>query len=129
MSPTERTRKALKEMGFTSQIVEKRVPKKNITIDLFGCIDIIAIRDGIGILGIQACAGASHAARREKAGNEPRLLTWLQCGGRFEIWSWSKKGARGKRKTWELRREELTYSNEHRCISIPASAGGSGGKV
>jgi len=107
-SPTQRTMAELKDIGFAAGIVEKRVPKRpNITIDLFNCIDIVAIKEGVGILGVQATTGPNHAARRAKAVAEPRLKTWLLCGGRFEIWSWSKKGACGKRKLWALRRDEL----------------------
>ena len=105
--PTQRTMKWLKDTGFTAQIVEKRVPFRNTTIDLFGCIDVLAVRDGVGILGIQATSGTHHAARRAKAVAEPRLKEWLRCGGRFEIFSWSKRGERGKRKLWTLRREEI----------------------
>lgn len=79
-------------------------------IDLFGCIDLIACREGSGIVGIQACARNSHAARREKAMAEPRLLQWLKSGGRFEVWSWKKTGARGERKCWRVLREEITLA-------------------
>lgn len=107
MSPTQRTRDELKKLGFTSAIVERWNPHAKVRQDLFGCLDLVAMKEGIGILGIQATSGANHAARRDKAMAEPRLKTWLLCGARFEIWSWSKKGARGKRKKWELRRDEL----------------------
>lgn len=115
MSPTQRTLQALRKLGFVAAVVERWNPHARVRQDLFGCIDIVAIRDGIGILGIQACAGASHAARRDKAAAEPKLRTWLECGGRFEIWSWAKQGARGKRKTWTLRREEINNINGLLC--------------
>ena len=35
--------------------------------DLFGVIDVVAIHPDLGIVGVQACAGGSHAARRTKA--------------------------------------------------------------
>lgn len=59
------------------------------------------------IIGIQATSGTNHAARREKALSEPRLRAWIDAGGRFEIWSFSKTGVRGKRKKWTLRTEEV----------------------
>lgn len=55
------------------------------------------------IFAIQACAGSSHAERRAKVLNEPRLAQWIAAGGRFEIWSWSKR-ANGR---WELRAEDM----------------------
>jgi len=109
MSPTQRSLAHARKLGMTCQVVEKWNPHAKIRQDLFGCIDILAMDDsGKGLLGIQACAGASHAARREKAFNEPRLKQWLLQPARFEVWSWSKQGPRGKRKLWTLRREELT---------------------
>lgn len=106
MSPTQRARAHCKAQGWVSQIVEKWNPHAKVRQDLFGCIDMIVL-DGQpgGPLGVQVCAGASHAARRTKAMAEPRLRAWMQAPARFEVWSFSKKGAAGKRKLWELRRE------------------------
>lgn len=105
--PTQRTLAELKELGFMAQVVEKWNPHAKVRQDLFGVIDVLAVKPGVGIVGVQACAGASHAARRAKMLAEPRLRTWLLSGGRAEVWSWAKQGARGKRKTWTLRREEI----------------------
>lgn len=98
----------LKRDGWTAGIVEKRNPKMKFkTHDFLGCIDIIACRPGEGIFGIQACADASHATRRTKAIAEPKLREWLESGGRFQVWSWGKKGGRGERKLWTVRVEEI----------------------
>jgi hypothetical protein len=107
MSPTKRTLDAAREMGMTVQVVERFCHFSKRRIDLLGCIDLVAVKPGIGIIGIQACAGSSHAARRTKALAEPRLREWLESGGRFEVWSWAKQGPRGKVKRWTLRREEI----------------------
>ena len=107
-SPTQRALKDLRTLGFTAQVVERFNPHAKVRQDLFGCIDIVAVREGCGILGVQACAGASHAARRAKSLDEPRLRAWLAAGGRFEVFSYAKRGGRGERKRWQLRREELT---------------------
>lgn len=111
-SPTSRTLEELRKLGFEAGVVERRVPNRwDITIDLFGCIDIVAAREGSGLFGIQATTGAHHAARRTKAIAEPKLATWLKAGGRFEVWSWEKQGAAGARKLWKLRREEITLKD------------------
>jgi hypothetical protein len=107
MSPTQRALKDVRSLGFTAQVVEKWNPFAHIRQDLFGIIDIVAVMPGFGILGIQATSGSNHAARRTKSVAEPRLATWLASGGRFEIWSYAQQGARGKRKLWTLRREEI----------------------
>lgn len=110
MSPTQRTLKECRDRGWVAAVVEKWNPHARIRQDLFGCIDILAITP-TGIMGIQACAGSSHAARKTKALAEPRLNAWLGAGCVFEVWSWSKRGARGKRKTWALREERVCKEN------------------
>lgn len=106
MSPTARSLAQLREWGCEAQVVERynRFAKRR--IDLFGVIDIVALYP-TNIVGIQACAGSSHAARMSKIRSEPRVAMWLAAGGRLQVWSWSKRGARGKRKKWTLRVEEV----------------------
>lgn len=106
-SPTQRTLAELRKNGYTAQVVERWNPHAKVRVDLFGVIDLLALLPD-RILGIQACAGASHAARRTKILDEPRARQWLQAGAALECWSWSKRGARGKRKTWTLRVEAIT---------------------
>ena len=106
MSPTQRTLQECKRRGYTAQVVERRIPRSFITLDLFGVIDIVALTPD-GILGIQATSGANHRSRVAKSLDEPRMHSWLAAGGLFAVWSWAKRGARGKRKTWTLRTEAL----------------------
>src|SRR4051812_48736600 len=105
-SPTSRSLADMKKLGMTAQVVEKFNSFTKRRIDLFGIIDLIACKPGLGIVGVQATSGDNHAARRTKAMEEPRLRVWLESGARFELWSYSKRGERGKRKLWQLRREE-----------------------
>ena len=76
--------------------------------DLFGCIDLVALDDEPGCLGIQVTSGSNHSARVKKALAEPRILRWIQRGNRFEVWSYAKRGAAGARKLWKLRVEPVT---------------------
>lgn len=106
-SHNPRTLERLRQLGYTAEMVEKtiRIPGgRTFKRDLFGCIDVVGIRPGVGTLGVQCCSAGDHADRRTKAINEPDLITWLAAGNRFEVWSW-KKNARGR---WEVRVEELT---------------------
>jgi hypothetical protein len=109
VTPTARTLQHLKKLGYTAQVVEQTIRGKGMVFkrDLFGCIDVLALGNGV-TLGVQACAGASHAARLTKAKQQPALPRWLFCGNRFEVWSWAKQGPRGKRKVWTLRRESVS---------------------
>lgn len=104
-SPTSRALAECLNRGWTAQVVEKWNPFARIRQDLFGCIDIVAITDR-RILGIQVTSGANHAARKTKAWNHPDIQTWMKHAD-FAVWSYSKKGQRGKRKAWTLREEVL----------------------
>jgi hypothetical protein len=121
VTPTQRTVAECKRRGWPVQNVEQtiRIPGgRTFKRDLFGIIDLIAIVPadleckllGNGfIVGIQTTSGSNnHALRRHKALAQPRLKQWIDAGGRFEVWSWSKQGPRGKRKTWQLRIERIT---------------------
>lgn len=122
MSPTQRALALARELGFTVQVVERFNSFTKRRHDLFGVIDLVAIKQGVGILGIQATAdnGGHHADRRAKSQAEPRLLEWLLSGGRFEVWSFGKKGPRGKRKVWTVRREEL-IARDGVVVSVEAA--------
>ena len=111
-SPTQRSLEFCRKQGWIAGVVEKWNPHARIRQDLFGCIDIIVIDDlEQGPLAVQATSGTGHAARRKKSVAEPRLKLWLEAPARFEIWSWSKKVPRGKRKVWTLRREPITLAH------------------
>src|SRR5688572_29286944 len=110
-SPTKRALRDLKSLGFVAAVVERFNRFANKRQDLLGCIDILAIYPGVGIVGVQVTSGANHAARRTKSLAEPRLRAWLESGGRFEVWSYSKRGGRGRAKRWTLRREEITLDH------------------
>lgn len=120
-SPTARTLAECRKRGWAAQVVERWNPHAKVRVDLFGVIDLIAIvppadplepRPVVGdrgyILAIQACAGSTHANRRDKILAEPRAREWVEAGGHLELWSWSQRGAKGKRKLWTLRVE--TYA-------------------
>ena len=106
-SPTSRTLQECRKRGWTSAVVEKWIPQTKRRLDLFGCIDIVALDGQPGVLGIQATSGGNHSSRVSKALEEPRLQEWLRAGNRFAVWSWSKKGPAGTRKKWTLREQEL----------------------
>lgn len=107
MTPTQRTLALLRQEGWICQVVEKWNAHARKRVDLFGIIDIVALKPGI-ILGVQTTSGAGHSARIAKARAEPRLRDWLCAGGRFEVISWAKRGKRGKRKLYQVRKQRLT---------------------
>lgn len=145
-SAVQRTREELKRRGWDSQIVERWNPHARRRVDLFGLFDIVALRPlrdwavvieeyPMGsapdwlmdstlpprILGIQVCRGGSGgdvAEHRTKMLANPLLAKWIECGGVAEMWSWSKAGARGKRKTWTLKVEPVRPAKEEANGSV-----------
>lgn len=108
-SPTARSLAYCRKVGWPAAVVEKWNPHSKTRHDLFGMFDLLILVEGVppNIIGVQACAGASHAARVAKVKSSANLAPWLACGGGAEVWSWAKQGPRGKRKTWTLRAEEV----------------------
>ena len=119
-SPTQRSLQYCRKNGWTAGVVEKWNQWAKIRQDLFGCIDMIVIDDlEQGPLAVQATSGSGHAARRKKSIAEPRLKLWLESPARFEIWSWSQRGPKGKRKLWTLRREPIILAQLEDLQRLP----------
>ena len=88
-SPTQRTLAVLRADGWLPAIVEKWNPHARIRQDLYGFIDLLAIRDG-ETLAIQCCAGSSAAARVAKITDHENLAAVRKAGWRVEVWAWRK---------------------------------------
>lgn len=102
-SPTSRSLKNLRERGYICQIVEKFNMFSKKRIDLFGFIDILCIKEGEpGTLGVQTTTTGNINARITKAEALQEYHTYL-TGNKVEFHGWSKKGAKGKRKTWQVK--------------------------
>lgn len=113
VSPTARALQECKKRGYEAQVVERWNWHAKKRVDLFGCIDIVAIALGgsltpDSIIGIQVTSGTNHAARIAKIKAEPRMAAWAKAGGLVWVWSWALRGGRGKRKTYQLRETEVT---------------------
>jgi hypothetical protein len=113
-SPTSRTQKHLRDRGYHVANCERKLPATArgwrgplLTQDLYGFIDTLAV-DAFGVLAVQSTTDTHHNARKKKAIASPSFAL-LSRHFRIEIWSWAKRGARGKRKLWTLRRESLTH--------------------
>jgi c-di-GMP-related signal transduction protein len=65
VSATQKSLKKLRDEGYLCEIVEKTIPKCFIKKDLFGFIDILAIK-GREVLAVQTTANLSNANARVK---------------------------------------------------------------
>ena len=88
-SPTTRTLARLRELGYVATITERWNAHARIRQDLFGFIDVLALREG-EVLGVQACAGASASARVRKIEEHENLSAVRKSGIRIEVWAWRK---------------------------------------
>ena len=89
MSPTQRALKHLREMGYQAQVVEKWNAFAKIRIDLFGCIDIVAVRPGVPVLGVQCTSHSNISSRFQKSLNLGQM--WLSTGHtQLEVWAFRK---------------------------------------
>jgi hypothetical protein len=100
MSPTQRTLAALRKQGFTAYVVEKWNPHARIRQDLFGFIDILAMKPCEPLLAVQATSTGNISSRLTKIADTALSQDWISTGNRLEVWGWAKRGARGKRKVW-----------------------------
>lgn len=118
---TAKTLVELRKRGWSAQVVERWMPHTHVKVDLFGVIDIVAIRPAVGNLHARAacgnpsgwCYGCASPAQivgiqvtgsRNSNGNiathrtkilaEPRAKEWVAAGGALELWGWRMVGHR-----------------------------------
>ena len=101
-SPTSRSLAYLREQGYMAEVVEKRVPNTNITKDLFGFIDILAIKHG-EILGVQTTTNENAAARIRKIAEHPNTSWVREAGIRIHVHGWRKL-----KSGWAVRVEDVS---------------------
>jgi hypothetical protein len=107
MSPTQRSLALLRKRGYFVAITERWNPWSKTRVDLFGFIDLLAIR-GNETLAVQTTSGSNVSARIEKIRGLPISAKWLSDTRSIVVHGWRKVGARGKRKLWECREVAVT---------------------
>jgi len=102
-SPTARSLKFLRDHGYKAEVVEKWNQFSRTRKDLFNFIDIVAVGSTMGVLGVQTTSTSNMSNRVKKVLATPEYLIWKHAGNQVVVHGWSKKGAKGKRKTWQLK--------------------------
>jgi hypothetical protein len=93
----------MREKGYTTGKVEYWNSFANKRVDLFGFIDLLAMKKGVkGLIGIQVTSRSNISIRKRKAESLEALEIWLSSGNRFIIHGWDKPEHR-----WRLKEEEL----------------------
>ena len=86
-TPSALSVELLKQRGYIVQKVEYWNPFARRRIDLFGCIDIVAIKHG-EILGVQTTSWANVSSRLNKIHESKEMLMWVKAGGQIEVHGW-----------------------------------------
>lgn len=120
VSPTQRTLALLRRHGLTAQITEHWNPFARIRQDLFGFCDVLAYSWKGELWFVQTTSGANHAAREAKL-IETVAAKVLCDVHNVVVVSWSKRGERGKRKTWTARVTRMTPTG---FIDVPTMGAG-----
>ena len=102
-TPTQLSLEFLRDQGYTVAITEHWNAFAKIRQDLYGIIDLIAIKSGVpGVLGIQTTSKSNISARVNKSKQNSALLTWYKAGNRFLIHGWGKENG-----VWKLEEREV----------------------
>lgn len=111
-SPTQRSIEFLRSQGFLVAVVEKYNHHAKVTQDLFGVIDILAIRKN-ETLAIQTTSGSNLASRRKKILFHENLPLIQAAGWQVKLHGW-RKNVKSK---WVLREELLTPGSAEQLVS------------
>lgn len=98
MTPTQRSLAYLRAQGWQVAVVERWNPHARIRQDLFGVLDLLAVRDG-QTLGVQTTSGSNVAARARKIAEAEQVPALRKAGWLLHVHGW-RKGANGR---WALR--------------------------
>lgn len=105
MTPTERTLRKLRADGWLVAVVEKWNPAVKRRVDLFGVVDVLALR-GEETLAVQATSdnGGNVSARVKKIADHESTPAIRAAGWGFVVHGW-KKGKNGR---WQCREVDVS---------------------
>ncbi len=88
-SPTQRSKNLLEDQGYLVAVVEKWNAHAKIRQDLFGFVDLIAIREG-ETLGVQTTSYSNVSARINKIAEHENVGMVRKAGWRIVVHGWHK---------------------------------------
>jgi len=103
-SPTQRTLKLLRDEGYLAQVVERWCSFTKRRHDLFGIIDVLAIKEG-ETLAVQTTSGSGVSARMKKMLDSDTLEPIMKAGWKVHVHGWRKVKVKrgGKAMRWAVR--------------------------
>jgi hypothetical protein len=103
VTPTARSLKYLREAGYTAEVTEKFNSFTKRRNDLFGFIDILAIREN-EVLGVQTTSGSNVSSRVKKIQEHENVAAVRKAGIGIHVHGW-RKAANGR---WQVRVEDIS---------------------
>ena len=100
-SPTQLTLKLLRDEGWTVEVVERWIPGANIRKDLFGFIDLVALKNDM-TLGVQATSYSNMGARIRKIESAELLSQVRRASWHLWVIGWRKQNNRWTHKVVDL---------------------------
>ena len=120
LSPTQRTMSWLREQGYTVGTVERYIHPGSFVghghrRDLFGCIDLIAIRPG-RVLAVQSTGTdwAGHWQKLTVGGGRDGVARWLETGQPMILIGWRKLKAGWQPRVHWFAEEDLVEGSDSR---------------
>jgi hypothetical protein len=89
-SPTQLTLKWLRENGWTAEVVEHWNPHARVRNDLFGIVDVLALK-GATTLAVQTTSAKNVSARIHKIADSPFVAAIREAGWAIAVHGWEKR--------------------------------------
>jgi len=110
ISATQKSLKKLRDEGYLCEVVEKTIPYCFIKKDLFGFIDILAIRDN-EVSAVQTTSGANSATRVHKIKAHENYPKVKKLGWKIVVHGWRQLQEKYKngnpKKVWKCKITKL----------------------
>lgn len=100
-SPTQLSLKKLKEEGYLVAITERWNPFAKIRQDMFGFIDLLAVREN-EVLAVQTTSASNMSARAKKIADSENVGMVRKSGIKIHIHGWVKNGRKWECKVMDV---------------------------
>lgn len=98
-SPTQRTLKHLRDLGYKAEVVERWNPHARVRHDLFNIIDVLALNE-TEVVAVQTTTASNMKARIDKIAESDILPLLIRLEWRVIVHGWKKNN---KSNRWELK--------------------------
>lgn len=102
-SPTQRSKAFLEGRGYLVAIVEKWNAHARIRQDLWGFVDLLAIKEG-ETLGVQTTSRSNMSSRAKKIAEHENVGPVRKAGWRLEVHGW----ARDTKGRWAVKVQDVS---------------------